>query len=128
MATISKSWAAPATIMSANALVDATEEYSSDVDLETNGYEAAHVTVDVTFGATVEYGVTVSIYGSLDGTNYDDYAIFSQAIALSAGVAKQISLVVKDLAHFRVGVKQGGTVTNDATVTIIQQSWRYQSA
>ena len=127
MATISKNWASASTIMNANTLVNNIEEYTSDVNLETNGYEAAHVTVDITFGATVEYGVNVMIYGSLDGTNYDDIAIFTQTIAFEASATKQISLVVKDLAHFRIGVAQGGTVTNDAIVTIIEQSWNYES-
>lgn len=127
MATISKTWGSPTTIMNAEGLADATEEYTSDVDLETNGYEASHVTVDCTFGTTPEYGLIVSIYGSIDGTNYDDVAIFSQEIGLVSATTIQISLVIKDLAHFRIGVKQGGTVTNDATVTIIHQSWRYES-
>lgn len=128
MATISKVWRAEATPMNAVTLADATESFSSDVNLETDGYEASHVIVDVTFGTTPEYNVIASIYGSLDGTNYDDVAIFSQEITLVSATAQQISLVIKDLAHFRIGMKQGGTVTNDATVTIKEQSWRYQSA
>ena len=127
MATISKNWASASTIMNANTLVNNIEEYTSDVDLETNGYEATHVTVDITFGATVEFGVYVSIYGSLDGTNYDDVALFKQVVTLEASATKQISLIIKDVAHFRIGVVQGGTVTNDATVTIIEQSWNYDS-
>ena len=127
MATLSKVWRAEATPMSAVTLADTTESFSSDVDLETDGYEGSHVTVDVTFGATPEYNAIVSIYGSLDGSNYDDVAIFSQEITLVSATTQQISLVIKDLAHFRVGMKQGGTVTNDATVTIKEQSWRYQS-
>ena len=127
MATISKNWASASTIMNANTLVNNIEEYTSDVNLETNGYEAAHVTVDITFGATVEYGVNVMIYGSLDGTNYDDIALYTQHVEETSSTIKQISLIVKDVAHFRIGVAQTGTVTNDATVTIIEQSWNYES-
>ncbi len=43
MATISKSWGTETTIM--NAVSVTTGSYSSDVDLETNGYEGAHVIV-----------------------------------------------------------------------------------
>lgn len=128
MATISKTWRAEATPMNAVTLADATESFSSDVNLETDGYEASHVTVDVTFGASPEFGVSVAVYGSLDGTNYDDIPMFSQGIAEVASTAQQISLIIKDVAHFRIGMAQGGTVTNDATVTIKEQSWRYQSA
>lgn len=128
MATISKDWRAPATIMSANDLVDAVEEYTSDVDLETAGYIGSHVTVDVTFGTTPEYGVGVYVYGSLDGSTYDDVPMFSQTITLVSATAQQISLIIQDVAHYRIGVAQLGTVTNDAQVTIIEQAWRYQSA
>ena len=126
MATISKIWRAEATPMNAVTLVDTTEQFSSDVDLETGGYEGSHITVDVNFGATPEYNAIVSVYGSLDGTNYDDTPIFSQEIDKGTD-PNQISLVIRDLAHFRIGMKQGGTVTNDAVVTIKEQSWRYQS-
>ena len=127
MATISKTWRAEATPMNAETLVDTTESFSSDVNLETDGYIGSHITVDVTFGVGAEYDAIVLIYGSLDGTNYDDISMFSQSITKVASTTKQISLIVQDVAHFRIGMKQGGTVTNDAVVTIKEQSYRFQS-
>ena len=126
MATISKVWRAEATPMNGVTIVDTTESFSSDIDLETDGYIGSHVTIDSNFGATPEYNVIISVYGSLDGTNYDDTAMFSQEIDKGTD-PNQISLVIQDVAHFRIGVKQGGTVTNDAVVTIKEQSWRFQS-
>ena len=126
MATISKVWRAEALMMDAVTIVDTTESVSSDVDLETGGYIGSHVTIDSNFGATPEYNVIISVYGSLDGTNYDDTAMFSQEIDKGTD-PNQISLIIQDVAHFRIGVKQGGTVTNDAVVTIKEQSWRFQS-
>lgn len=126
MATISKVWRAEATPMNGVTIVDTTESFSSDVDLETDGYIGSHVTIDSNFGATPEYNVIISVYGSLDGTNYDDTAMFSQEIDKGTD-PNQISLIIQDVAHFRIGVKQGGTVTNDAVVTIKEQSWRFQS-
>ena len=82
MATISKTWRTEATPMNAVTLADTTESFSSDINLETDGYEASHVTIDVTFGTTPEYNAIASVYGSLDGSNYDDVAIFSQEITL----------------------------------------------
>lgn len=126
MATISKVWRAEATPMNGVTIVDTTESFSSDVNLETDGYIGSHVTIDSNFGATPEYNVIISVYGSLDGTNYDDTAMFSQEIDKGTD-PNQISLIIQDVAHFRIGVKQGGTVTNDAVVTIKEQSWRFQS-
>ncbi len=125
MATGKRVFRTLATPMNAVTLDDTAESFSSDVDLETNGYIGSHVAVDVTFHASGAQNVVVSVYGSLDGTNYDDVPVFSQEVAVSAGSSRQISLVVTDLAHFRIGVKHAASDTNHATVTITEQSWRY---
>jgi len=125
MATGKRTFRAEATPLNAQALGDTAESYSSDIDLETDGYLGSHVTVDATFHASGTENVVVSVYGSLDGTNYDDVAVFSQEITVSAGNARQISLIISDLAHFRVGVKHAASDTNHATVTIKEQAWRY---
>lgn len=127
MATISKSWRAEATIMNAQGLADQTLFYSSNVDLETDGYMGSHIAVDVNFGAAPEFNAAVYVYASLDGSNYDNTAMFSQEIDKGTD-PNQISLIIQDVAHFRVGVNQTGIVTNDAVVTIKEQSWRYTSA
>lgn len=126
MATTKRNFSG-ATIMTAQTLNDATEFLSSAVDLKTNGYVASPVAVDVNFGTAPEFNVIASIYGSLDGTDYDDTPIQSQSIDENTD-PNQISFVVWDLLFFKVGVKQGGTVANDAVVTIKQQSWNYVSA
>ena len=125
MATGKRVFRAAAAIINAVELPDATEQLSSDVNLETDGYMGSHVIVDVTFHASGAQNAVVSVYGSLDGTNYDDVAIFSQEITVSAGNARQISLIITDLLHFRVGVKHKASDTNNATVTVTEQAWRY---
>lgn len=125
MATGKRVFRTLATPMSAVTLGDTAESFSSDVDLETDGYIGSHVAVDVTFHASGAQNVVVSVYGSLDGTNYDDVPVFSQEVAVSAGSSRQISLIVTDLAHFRVGVKHAVSDANHSTVTITEQSWRY---
>jgi hypothetical protein len=125
MATGKRVFRTLATPMNAVTLGDTAASFSSDVDLETNGYIGSHVAVDVTFHASGAQNVVVSVYGSLDGTNYDDVPVFSQEVAVSAGNSRQISLVVTDLAHYRIGVKHAASDTNHATVTITEQSWRY---
>lgn len=125
MATGKRVFRTLATPMNAVTLGSSAESFSSDIDLETNGYIGSHVAVDVTFHASGAQNVVVSVYGSLDGTNYDDVPVFSQGVAVSAGSSRQISLVVTDLAHYRIGVKHAASDTNHATVTITEQSWRY---
>ena len=128
MATGKRIFRALATPMSAQVLGATDESVSSDVNLETDGYIGSHVVVDVTFHASGAQNVVVSVYGSLDGTNYDDIAVFSQEVACTASAVKQISLVIPDLLHFRIGVKHAASDANYATVTITEQSWRYDIA
>lgn len=124
MATISKSWSSETTIM--NAVSVTTGSYSSAVDLETNGYEGAHVTVDADFPASPTDDLEVHVQASLDGSTWDDTAITSFVIDNGTD-ANQVSFVVKDVAHFRLYCKRSGS-TDTITVTAKYQAWRYQSA
>jgi hypothetical protein len=123
MATISKSWSSEATIM--NAVSVTTGSYSSAVDLETNGYEGAHVTVDADFPASPTDDLEVYVQASLDGTTWDDTAITSFVIDKGTD-PNQVSFTVKDIAHFRLYCKRSGS-TDTITVTAKYQAWRYQS-
>ncbi|MBW1709924.1 MAG: hypothetical protein JRJ73_08600 [Deltaproteobacteria bacterium] len=125
MSTAKRVFATESTIINAVTLSGTTESLSSDVDLETNGYEGAHVTIDAAFDASGTQNVAVKIYGSLDGTNYDDEPLFSQEVEVSAGNSVQISLIIKDLAHFKVGVAHVAAEANEATITAKEQSWRW---
>lgn len=124
MATISKSWGSETTIM--NAVSVTTGSWSDDVDLETSGYEGAHVTVDADFPGSPTDHLVVEIRGSLDGTNYDDTALSSFQIDKGTD-PNQVSFIVKDLAHFKLFCKRSGS-TDTITVTAKFQPWRYGSA
>lgn len=100
-----------------------TEEFSADVDLETNGYEGAHVIVEINYDASPTDEVDIAIYGSLDGSNYDDTAIFKMQGDHDTD-PQQISIIVKDVLHFRVSFQQTGS-TNSHDVRAYQQSWRW---
>jgi hypothetical protein len=132
MATISKSWAAQQQILGGSGdswttmATGTAENLSDNVDLETDGYEGAHVLVEVDGPATPTDYVDVSIFAALNASDYDDYALFSQRIERSS-VAKQISLIVKDVAHFKVGVKHSGG-TDSYLARVYCQRWRWQSA
>ena len=52
MATIKRNFSAEITAMDAQTLNDTTEFLSSNIDLETEGYETAHFNVYSDFGTT----------------------------------------------------------------------------
>jgi len=125
MATGKRTFRAEATPMSAVELGATAESVSTNVDLETDGYMGSHVTVSVVFHASGAQNVVIALYGSLDGTNFDTIPLFSQQVAVTAGETKQISLIVQDVLHFRVGARHAASETNVATVTVKEQSWRF---
>jgi hypothetical protein len=129
MSTIKKNWATQGQIAGSGdgyiTLSGTTESYSSDVDLETNGYEGAHVIVEINYDATPTDEVKIKLYGSLDGTNYDDTPIWEMQADNGINL-QQLSFIIKDLAHFRIGVQQTGS-TDSHDVRAYVQCWNYQS-
>lgn len=123
MATISRSFGSETTIM--NAVAVTTGSWSDDVDLETNGYEGAHVIVDADFPASPTDNLIVEVRTSLDGSNYDDTALFSFKVDKGTD-PNQVSFVIKDVAHFKLYCKRDGS-TDTITVTAKYQAWRYVS-
>ena len=96
MATGKRVFRAEATPMDGQALGATAESFSSNVNLETDGYMGSHVTVSVVFDASGAQNVVIALYGSLDGTNFDTIPLFSQQVAVTADATKQISLIVDD--------------------------------
>jgi len=130
MATIKKNWASQSQIEGVSdaytTLSGTTEEYSSDVDLETNGYEGTHVIVEIDYDSSPTDEVKIKLYGSLDGSNYDDTPIWEMQADKSVD-PQQLSFIVKDLAHFRLGFQQTGS-TDSHNVRAYVQCWNYQSS
>jgi len=130
MATIKKNWASQSQIEGVSdaytTLSGTTEEYSSDVDLETNGYEGAHVIVEIDYDTTPTDEVKIKLYGSLDGSNYDDTPIWEMQADKSVD-PQHLSFIVKDLSHFRLGFQQTGS-TDSHDVRAYVQCWNYQSS
>ena len=129
MATINRNWASQSQIIGTGdgyvTLSGTTESNSSDVDMETNGYEGSHVTVEIDYDATPTDEVKIKLYGSLDGTNYDDTPIWEMQGDKSVD-PQQLSFIIRDLAHFKVGVQQTGS-TNSHNVRAYVQCWNYKS-
>jgi hypothetical protein len=127
--TIKKNWASQSQIIGAGdgwiTLSGTSESFSSDIDLETNGYEGAHLIVAIDYEASPTDEVKIKLYGSLDGSGYDDTPIWEMQGDKSVD-PQQLSFVVKDLAHFRIGVQQTGS-TDSHNVKAYVQCWNYQS-
>jgi hypothetical protein len=123
--TISKIWDSEQTIINAAAVTTGT--LSSAVDLKTNGYEAATITISATFSTTDD--LDIEVLNSNDGSAYDDltYEIFSIRMPHTDSATKQISFIIKDLPQFKLNVKRSGS-TDTITVTAKAMPWRYQSA
>lgn len=130
MPTISKNWTSQSQIIGTGdgwvTLSGTTETFSSDVDLQTNGYEGAHLIVEVDYDASPTDEVKIKLYGCLDGSNYDDTPIWEMQGDKSTD-PQQLSFIVKDLAHFRIGVQQTGS-TDSHNVRAYVRAWNYQSA
>lgn len=129
MTTINKNWGSQAQTIGTGdgyiTLSGTTESYSTDVDMETNGYEGAHVTVEIDYNSSPTDEVKIKLYGSLDGSNYDDTPILEMQGDKSID-PQQLSFIVKDLAHFRIGIQQTGS-TDSHNVRSYIQCWNYQS-
>lgn len=121
VAVTQKSWSAETTIM--DAVEVTTGSWSSDINLETAGYEGAHVIVDADFPAGPTDNLIVQVHGSLDGTNYDDTPLISFEIDKGMD-PNQVSFVLRDVCHAKLYCKRSGT-TDTITVTAKYQAWKY---
>ena len=131
MATISKSWAAEVQIEGAadgyTTLSGVTEEYSASVDLETDGYEGATLEIGIDFDVTPTDNVEIRVYASKDGSYVATDLPFIGPIEIDNGVdILSLHLIVRDLPHFRVGIKQTGS-TDSHNVRAYHRRWRWQS-
>jgi len=85
-----------------------TEQLSAGIDMASGQWKGAHVIADIDFDAGPTDNVVVNIYGSLDGTNWDDTAAYS--ITIDKGTdPNQISVNIANLAYFRIGLVQDGS-------------------
>ena len=130
MATISKNWISQNQIIGTGdgwiTLSGTTESFSSDVDLVTNGLEGAHLVVEIDYDGTPTDDVKVKLYGSLNGSVYDDSPIWEMQGDKSVD-PQQLSFIIRNLAHFRIGVQQTGS-TDSHNVRAYIRCWNYNVA
>ena len=118
MGVIKKVWKGEADLAVTNAYggavadlaADEAWDVTADVDLETDGYEGANFTLEYD-GSDATDAIIVGVFSSLDGSDFDDLPIWEMECDINGGVDTQISFLVEDLSHFRIGVKTSGTST-----------------
>jgi hypothetical protein len=106
---------------------DGQYDYTSDVDLETAGYNGVHILVEVqrnpASGARNNPGpdtFQVDVFPSQDGTIFDTIA--SESHTAKPTDVDQFSFVLTNIPHFRLGLKGiGSTDTFDYRIT--HQRW-----
>jgi len=132
MATSSKSWSSQNCVIGSDTYptlhtFSDTEEYTDDINLESGGHEGAQVEVHADFQTSPVDDLQVNVYPSLDGSNYDDLPVFSFLIKNDVD-QPQRTFIIKDLAHFRVGVVQTGSSDSTNEVGVWCKKWRWTSA
>ena len=129
MSTISKNFSQQQQIIGSNdgwvTLSGTNETFSSDVDMVTNGYEGVHMIVEVDYDASPTDDVDVNLYGSLDGANFDNTPFWSVRLDNSFST-QQIGFIVRDMAHFRISVRQTGS-TDSHNVRSYIRPWNWES-
>ena len=102
-----------------------TESYSNDIDLESSGHVGAHIIVEINYDGTPTDEVKVKLYGSLDGSNYDDTPMWEMQGDKTVD-PQQLSFIVKDVLHARIGVQQTGS-TDSHDVRAYIQKYSYET-
>jgi hypothetical protein len=107
----------------ADLAADEAWDYTSDIDLETNGYFGAIVYLEFDSSGTTD-NIILGIFPSYDGTNYADTPVSEVEYDDNGGVDTQApGLWVHNTQHFKVGVKTSGT-TNTFDYQITWDAWR----
>lgn len=103
----------------ADLAADEAYDYTSDIDLETNGYFGMWLFLEHDSAGTTD-DIIISYFASYDGTNFDDVELWSVTVD-SDGSDDQISfLLFPAPPHGRVGVKTTGTTdTFDYQITYL---------
>ena len=104
----------------ADLAADQAYDYTSDIDLETDGYYGVWVTLEFDSAGTTD-NIIISYFGSYDGTNFDDVPLYSFEPDDNGGADTQVSFLLYPCPpHGRIGVKTSGTTdTFDYQITTL---------
>jgi len=100
------SWSSESSATQLTGVTD-TEQFF-DVTPQLNPGEMARVQVEANPPASPTDALVVNVYGTLDGTNWDDEPILRREIPNDKD-PNQVSFPIIGVYQFRVGVKSSGT-------------------
>lgn len=121
------SWTTDTPTTAIETLSGTTESYTGKIDLATNGYEGCQITFDLNYDATPTDEIEISVYASIDGTNWDEVAIYGMTGDHDVD-PQQISIIIKDVAYLRVGFVQSGSTDSHDITTVYYKAWRWETA
>jgi hypothetical protein len=101
-----------------------TEEYSQTIDNTSNGYDVLHLFPEVDFDNSPTDNVWFSVYGSPDGTNWNDVADYKFLIDKGTDPC-QVGFAIPDPPPYtRVGFKQSGsTDSHNVRCSYVGSRW-----
>lgn len=128
MSTISKSWSSETVIYETNLYGGSDADvttlvYTDNVDLETNGYEGCQVQIKFDADNATDT-LAVAIYASLTSSHDTDEIAINQFNLTNDGTEMIWTFIVKDLAHFYIGLARSGTSTT-FDVEVSYKAWRW---
>lgn len=131
MATISKSWGDATVVYQTNLYGGAdgdvtTLVYTDNIDFVTNGYEGAQIQVKFD-GDNATDTLNVYVYAALSSSHDTDEITMNQFILANDGTEMIYTFIVKDLAHFYLGLVRSGTSTT-FDVEVSYRAWRWTVA
>lgn len=96
----------------ADLAADNAYDFGADIDLETNGYYGMWITLEHDSSGTTD-DIVIGYFGSYDGTNFDDVALFEIRCDASSGADLQQAWgVFPAPPHGKIGVKTIGSTTD----------------
>lgn len=118
MATISATWTENQNLHTSGTVASGATA-TDDIDLDTNGYDAVLITIEIVFGASPDADCTIDIFGSANsGTDDDTEPLYSFSLEEATSTTKRISFVVKDVPYIAVAL-----TNNDTTDNVTYDSW-----
>lgn len=131
MATISKDWSDATTVYQTNAYSGSDADvttivYTDNIDLETSGYEGAQIRVTYD-GDNATDNFIVTVYAALTSSHDTDEGSTHYFSFPGSSSEKIYTIVIKDFAHFYLGLARSGTSTT-FDVDVTYKAWRWQSS
>jgi len=131
MADIKKNWSSQVwiegdAVPTWTTLSSTTEEFSATVNMETDGYEAAHVKAEVDFQGSPNGNIEIAFYGSLDGSDWDSVPFHKITMDKDAG-DNDLSFVIAGYSYWRMGFVNTNGADTANKVRASYKGWNYVS-